>query len=164
MTRVSDIVLSRPDRPWWQPGPDDGRAAGELVASLTLVQGDTGCCEVKWLERVTIVDCGENLERIRCPQCGRELTTDWFVDELNQRFDADGGCASLDVVVPCCATATTFNDLDYDWPMAFASFEITSWNGSRLLEPGSDGLLDPEKAAEVEQVLGHALRQVRAHI
>jgi hypothetical protein len=165
MTGMSDSVLSVvPTDPWWQPGPDDGRAAGDLVASLTLVQGDTGWCEVEWLEGVRLVDCGENLERIGCPQCGRELTADWFRDELDQLFAADGSCTSLDVVMPCCATATTFNDLDYDWPMAFASFEIAVWNGSRPLEPGSNGLLDPEATAKVEQVLGHAVRQVRAHI
>src|SRR4029453_13933559 len=105
-----------------------------------LVQEDTGWCEVKWLDGVTLMHCGENLEHIRCPQCGRELTADWFRDELDQLFAADGSCASLDVVMPCCATSTTFDDLDYDWPMAFACFGIAVWTGPGLLEPGREGL------------------------
>jgi hypothetical protein len=161
---MSDFVLSVvPTDPWWQPGPDDGRAAADLVASLALADGDSGWCEVNWSDEVKLVDCGENLERITCPHCNRELSSNWFGDETEQRFVTGAGFTSLDVLVPCCGASTTLNDLGYEWPLAFASFEIAIWNGSRLFESGGDGLLDPEAAAAVEHVLGHAVRQVRAH-
>jgi hypothetical protein len=161
---VSDFVLSVvPTDPRWQPDRDTGRAAGDVVASLALASGDGGWCTVNWHDQITVVDCGENLQTIRCPHCGQEIDSDWFGDLLEQRHTSDEGFTSLDVVVPCCTTATTFDRLDYDWPMAFAMFEIAVWNGSSLWGPTGDGLLDPTAVATVETVLGHPIKQVRAH-
>ena len=151
-----------PSDPWWRPGPDAGRAAGELVASLALVGDADGSCEVEWSDGVEFVDCGENLERIGCAACGRELAAGWFRDGLEERYVDGAGFTSLDVVVPCCGAETTFNDLDYHWPMAFARFAIAVQNGSGLYRSGGDGRLGPEATAAVEEILGHSLRQVRA--
>ena len=151
---MSDSVLTVvPTDPRWQPSPDVGRAAADLVASLALVDGDGGWCEVDWYDEVRLVDCGENLERITCPHCGRELSDTWFGDALDERSGSGAGVTSLDVVVPCCGTATTLDALK--WPMAFTRFKIAIWNPSRLLTPAA--------VAEIEEALGHRLSQVRAH-
>lgn len=161
---MSDSVLSIvPDDPHWQPGPEAGRATGDLVAELTLADGDGGWHEVDWHDQITLVDCGVNLEHIRCPHCRQELQTSWFQDRMEERYVSGAGFTSLDLVTPCCQTATTLNALDYDWPMAFAKFEIAIWNGSRLWQSNGDGLLDPASLTAVETVLGHPIRQVRAH-
>lgn len=152
---MGDSILSVvPTDCRWRPGPDAGRAAGDLVA--TLASGDR--CDVAWHDEIRLVDCGANLERIGCPRCGRELPDDWFGDALDGRSTPGGGFASLDVVAPCCGTATTLDALDYHWPMAFARFTIAVRNPSLV-----SGLLPPAAAAEVAATLGHEVRQVRAH-
>ena len=163
LAAVSDNFLYVvPSDPWWRPDPGAGRAAGDLVASLALAGEDRGTCEVDWSDGVELVDCGENLERIGCALCGSELPAGWFRDGLDERYVDGAGFATLDVAVPCCGAETTFNDLDYRWPMAFARFAIAVRNGSGLYRSGDDGLLGTAATAAVEQVLGHSLRQVRA--
>jgi len=48
-------------------------------------------------------------------------------------------------------------DLDYDWPCAFARFEIEIWNPGR--DPFTDGELE-----SIAQAIGHPVRQILAHI
>lgn len=160
---VSDDVLSVvPSDPHWQPDPATGHHVAELVKSLSLVDGDGGWCEVDWHDDVALVDCGGNLARIGCPSCGRQLDDEWWRDLLEARHTSGSGLADLAVVVPCCGAATTLDALQYDWPVAFARFEIAVWNPSRTFGPG-DGRLDSVAVAAVEQALGHSIRQVRAH-
>lgn len=160
---VSDDVLCVvPSDPHWQPDPATGQRTADLVRSLTLVDGDGGWCEVDWHDDVALVDCGGNLERISCPSCGRQLDDEWWRDLLEERHTSGSGLADLAVVVPCCGAPTTLDALQYDWPVAFARFEIAVWNPSRTIDPG-DGRLDGGAVAAVERALGHPIRQVRAH-
>ncbi|MBI4940957.1 MAG: hypothetical protein HY830_09435 [Actinobacteria bacterium] len=160
---MSDDVLSVvPSDPCWQPDRATGQRVAELVTSLTLVDGDGGWCEVTWHDDVALVDCGGNLERIGCLGCGRQLDGEWWRDLIEERHTSGSGLADLAVVVPCCGAATTLDALEYDWPVAFARFEIAVWNPSRTFDPG-DGRLDDDAAAAVERALGHPIRQVRAH-
>jgi hypothetical protein len=62
----------------------------------------------------------------------------------------------LAVVVPCCGAATSLNDLRYDWPIGFARWELIEFG------PGRMELTDTE-VLELEQAVGHRLRQVRTH-
>jgi hypothetical protein len=62
----------------------------------------------------------------------------------------------LAVTTPCCGTATTLNDLNYDWPSGFASAALS------VLNPGC-GWLPEADVDSIADVLGHKLRQVLAH-
>ncbi len=66
--------------------------------------------------------------------------------------------AQLDVVTPCSGALTSLNDLDYDWAMGFARFEIGVLNGAR-----NDYALQEDELDHVRSRLGHAVRQVLAH-
>jgi hypothetical protein len=37
-------------------------------------------------ENVRFIDCGENLERIRCPKCGKEIPREWWQDQMEYQF------------------------------------------------------------------------------
>jgi hypothetical protein len=155
---VSDDVLSViPTDPVWQPE----RAVGERVAALAeklapgLPDGVEVEIDVDWYDAIVAVDCGENLERIRCPHCRGCIDREWYADLLEAH--AEDGFATLDVTVPCCGAATSLDALDYDWPCGFARFEIAVWN------PERDWFGDEDLAAFAD-VLGHPVRQIRAHI
>ncbi|MEU9157796.1 hypothetical protein AB0D59_46530 [Streptomyces sp. NPDC048417] len=155
---MSDDVLSIiPTDPQWQPD----RAAPERTAALAadlapgLPDGVEVEIDVTWHDTLTPVDCGDNLERIGRPHCGASIDTEWYADLLETH--CEDGFATLAVEVPCCGTATSLDVLDYDWPCAFARFEIAIWN------PERDWFGD-EELATISDTLGHPVKQVRAHI
>ncbi|MGW4890880.1 hypothetical protein ACWEQL_01220 [Kitasatospora sp. NPDC004240] len=155
---MSDDVLSViPTDPRWQPD----RAVADRVVALVaeLVPEDTGGVEpeieVGWHDAVTVVDCGDNLERIGCPLCGASIDTGWWADLVEEH--CEDGFATLDVTAPCCGGATTLDALDFAWPCGFARFEIAVWNPERPW-------FDDEDLAALAEALGHPVRQIRAHI
>jgi hypothetical protein len=155
---MSDDVLSIiPTDPWWQPDQDAGERAAALVEELA--PGLPGGVEVEidttWHDVLTVVDCGANLERIRCPQCRASIDTEGWADLLDDH--SQDGFATLVVEVPCCGAATSLDVLNYDWPCGFARFEIAVWN------PERDWFGDEELAA-IAAALGHPVKQIRAHI
>jgi hypothetical protein len=154
---MSDFVLSViPTDPRWQPSREAGERMAAILRQLAEEAGEEEDeFEVHWHERIAVVDCGENLERITCPLCSGVIDREWYADLLE-----DNDCAGFDdlsVTVPCCGGATTLDVLDYHWPSGFARFEVAVWN--MLWEP-----LPPETMAALEAALGHPVCQVLAHI
>ncbi|MYW01047.1 hypothetical protein [Streptomyces sp. SID3343] len=151
---MSDDVLSViPTDPLWQPDRPAGDRTAALVADL--IDDDEVDIDVSWHEAITVVDCGENLERIGCPHCGGSIDTAWWGDLLETHV-ADG-FTTLAAKVPCCGADSSLDGLDFDWPCGFARFEIAVWN------PGRGSFTD-EELVRLANALGHPVRQVRAHI
>ncbi|HEX6686628.1 MAG TPA: hypothetical protein VF062_27900 [Candidatus Limnocylindrales bacterium] len=150
---MSDFVLSViPTDPRWQP---DREAGDRMAAMLRRLAPEADIFDVDWHERITVVDCGDNLERITCPLCRGPIDPYWYGDLLEEhdagRFD------DLRVVVPCCGGQTSLDALDYDWAVGFARFEVAVWNA--LWEP-----LDAATLESLGRTLGHPVRQILAHI
>ncbi|MEU9978740.1 hypothetical protein [Streptomyces sp. NPDC051014] len=155
---MSDDVLSIfPSDPKWLPGKEAADRLASLVERLApgVPGGMDVEIEVSWHDVVTLVDCGQNLERIGCPLCEGEVATEFWVGLMEKRHEE--GFADLAVEVPCCGGTTTLDALDYDWPCGFARFEIAVWNPDRVW------FSDDELVLLGDQ-LGHPVRQVRAHI
>lgn len=155
---MSDDVLSIiPADPYWLPD----RAAADRAAALAaeLAPGVLGGVDVEidvtWHDTPAVVDSGENLERIGCPLCGASIDLRWWGDLLEAHYGV--GFATLAVEAPCCGGGTTLDALDYDWPCGFARFEIAIWNPERTW-------FGDEELALFADVLGHPVRQIRAHI
>lgn len=154
---MSDDVLSAiPTAPHWQPEQAPERAAS-IVEELApgLPNGIDVEIDITWHDALTVVDCGQNLQKIGCPQCGASIDTDWWADQLEAHYD--DGFATLAVVVPCCGAATSLDALVYDWSCGFARFEIAVWNPERAW------FSDEELTANAD-ALGHPVMQIRAHI
>ncbi|WP_329139004.1 hypothetical protein OG552_32250 [Streptomyces sp. NBC_01476] len=156
---MSDNVLSViPTDPWWQPGREAAGRARDLVVTFVDPDAPSGVdvdTDVTWHDTVAVVDCGSNLERIGCPQCGAEIDTEWWRDLLDYR--CEDGFSSLAAQVPCCGAETSLDALEYDWPCGFARFEIAVWNPGRLW-------FTSDELTALADALGHPVRQVMAHI
>ncbi|BAJ25962.1 MULTISPECIES: hypothetical protein [Kitasatospora] len=153
---MSDDVLSIiPSDPRWQPNREAVDRVVALVEDLVPGRADDMEVDVRWHDTVTVVDCGENLERIGCPLCQAAIDTEWWSDLLEAH--CDDGFTTLAVEVPCCGGSTTLDVLDYDWPCGFARFEIAIWN------PERSWFREDELTALADR-LGHPVRQIRAHI
>jgi hypothetical protein len=149
---VSDNVLRIiAVEPTWTPAPSAANAAKELLRRLApaaeIVEADR-------YDETVFIDQGGNWERVGCPSCGVELDTVWWQDNMDRAYQSR--FRSLEVVTPCCASATTLNDLDFQWPVGFARFEICARNPRR-------GWLDAGELDELERALGVRIRQVMAH-
>ena len=156
---MSDDVLSIiPTDPTWQPTEAAADRAIAILEGLAPGAGDLDVeIEADFYDKITPVDPADNLARIGCPRCGRDIDLDWWHDLVETAVDEEDGFDTLDVVVPCCESTVSLNDLDYDWPAGFASFEIAVWNPDR-------GQLTDAELAAVAAALGHPVRQVMAHI
>ncbi|ALG08904.1 hypothetical protein [Kibdelosporangium phytohabitans] len=148
-----DVVSVIPADPHWQPGKAAAGRAAALAATLT--PGDDVRIETTWHDRIAVIDCAENLQRITCPACHASIGIEWFADLLEHNHMR--GFDALDVTVPCCGAETTLDAIGYDWPCGFARFEIAIWT------PDRDWFTDAELAGFAE-ALGHPVRQVLAHI
>lgn len=142
--------------------------AGAHQAAIELLEGffpDGEECEVEVHDTVQFIDQGENLERVYCPACQGTIEINflakndpgasfWF--DLSERLGEEE-VFEMSVVMLCCGKSVPFTSLTFDWPAAFARFELSVRN------PDSSENLSAAELSELEQVLGCKLRQVRAH-
>jgi len=151
-----DFIRLIPMDAAWQPPRLSADAATSYVSDLFAGSGRS-VDEVtsEYFDTVTLIDAGVNTSKAKCHLCNQSIDLDWVFEVINE---LDASLANLDVVSPCCGAVVSLNDLDYDWPMGFARFEITVMNGSR---PKYE--LDAEELGQVALLLGHPVRQVLAH-
>ena len=149
---MSDYILRLiPTDPQFTPSAGARGAALQLLRSW-LPSAESITSELN--EEVRFVDPGANFDRVECSFCGADLF-DWWQGAMDKA--SERGFADLEVVVPCCHTRTTLNDLCYEWPAGFARFV------AEVRNPGRGEALTGEEVRQLEQLLGCELRQVLAH-
>ena len=104
---------------------------------------------------IRFIDCGANLERVLCPDCGAEIEIDWWQDRMGQ--EAEAGFPLRRIPLPCCGAARNLDELRYDWPQGFARFSVEAMN------PGIGDLTD-EQLRAFEAILGCRVRKVLQHV
>lgn len=109
--------------------------------------------EVVSENKPVFVDCGGNLDAIKCPVCGATLDFGWWGDAMDASFEH--AFADLSLMLPCCNQPSSLNDLVYDFPCGFACEMIG------LLNPSADP--DDEVLAAVGQLIGCPVRVIYAH-
>lgn len=137
-----------PTAPDWTPDRQSAAAAEGVLRELC---PDAWEMETKWYEGVRFIDQGENFECVRCPGCRTVLDIEWWKGEMDRTYRTR--FTDLSTRTPCCRTATSLNDLLYDWPAGFAAFVINIHEAGRAW-------LNPEEVAHVSQALGHPIRQI----
>lgn len=127
-----------------------------LQSAKSFLQTQIHCdfIEVEINETPVFVDCGENLERISCPECSTELDFEWWGDAMDKAAECE--FTSLKTEMPCCKKFISLNDLNYFFPCGFASALISILNPS---QPIDNKIIDA-----IENVLGTNVRIIEAHI
>ena len=154
---VSDSYIRLiPTSPTWEPVAAAADVATKYVAGLFAGPSDS-VDEVahEFYGEVTVIDSGVNTESAKCSSCGAAVDLAWVFEVIGERAE---DLSQLNVVLPNCGDASSLNDLEYDWPMGFASFEICVLNGSR-----DQYELQPDELERLGSLLGHPVRQVWAH-
>ena len=154
-----DYVRLIPTDPVWQPAQAPAAAATAYVVELFAgPNGSVDQVEHEFHDAVTVIDSGVNTSRATCPTCGGDVPLGWVFGVVDSRHQVSN-LEDLIVQVPCCGALVSLNELEYDWPMGFARFEISILNGYRPIV----GLSDVVELEAVARRLGHAVRQVLAH-
>lgn len=145
-----------PTDPGWQP---TAYAAAAVTAYATgLFSGATAAADEvqhEFFESVTFIDSGVNTSTALCRSCGSNIDLAWIFDVIGERHP---DLTDLHAKAPCCGSVQSLNDLDYDWAVGFARFEVTILNGTRDRYE-----LDEIELDEAAALLGHPVRQVLAH-
>ena len=68
------------------------------------------------------VDCGSNLEEIKCPLCGAVLDFGWWGGAMEEAGENE--FEDLSVTLPCCSQSSTLHNLEYHFPCGFARAEF----------------------------------------
>ena len=110
--------------------------------------------EVEFNETPVFVDCGANLEKISCPQCGAELDFDWWGNVMDEV--ADNSFTALEATTPCCKKQISLNDLNYNFPCGFACCLISIYNPEQIVD---DKIID-----ELQNIYGIGVRIIEAHL
>ncbi|RCH59779.1 zinc ribbon domain-containing protein [Streptomyces sp. SDr-06] len=153
---MSDNYLTViPTDPYWRPDEDAADRAAAVLSRMLPDDDARRGLEATRCDRVEMVFCGSNLERIACPHCGAEVPLDSWGEAVDEHYGE--GFPTLLVTVPCCDLETSLNELVYDWPMGFARFRI------EIMYPNRAWLSD-EELATLAEALGHPLRQILIHI
>jgi hypothetical protein len=137
-----------PTDPQWEPDED---SADRALAVLRDLVPRAAACDAERFNAVTFIDQGSNFEAVRCPHCRSTLDMDWFGRVMDRPTYDD-----LLVVMPCCSSRTSLNELDFYWPAGFARFALTATSPNRRR-------LTDEERCRVEDGLGHGIRQIWAH-
>lgn len=115
-----------------------------------LTNADVNC---EKYNNVRFIDCGSNLESIRCPLCGSNIDFDVWGEYMEVASEKD--FIKLDTVMKCCGRTVSLNELDYYFECGFAKFEIR--------------LINPEKIPDdflhrLSEKLNINLRMINTHI
>lgn len=114
---------------------------------------DSSRIEPVAFEHRTFVDCGGNLESIKCPECDCEISLeDWHAA---MDFSFRSNFADLLFRPQCCGGRTSLNDLVYAWPCAFAWCMIAIYDPNRSLNESDLDKLTAAADCRVRAIIGH---------
>jgi hypothetical protein len=117
-----DYIRLIPTQVTWKPTESAAESAASYVTGLFAgVNGSADEVTTEFYDEVAFIDSGVNTSTAKCRSCGNSVDLEWVFEVVDER-GAD--LSHLDVNLPCCEATTSLNDLEYDWPMGFASFEI----------------------------------------
>ncbi len=138
-----------PADPRFQPARERAEAAGLLLKQMAPEADDV---RHEYTAHIAFYDCGENSEAVFCGECGAELETGWWQEQMDRDLDGEGfQCEAF--TLPCCGARSTLNDLRYDWPQGFARFSVRAMNPDR-------GTLEPDEVRVLADALGTEIRVV----
>lgn len=146
-----NVLIFIPRQPDFVPSPE---RLAQAVHWLRDRYGGSDGVEGRVNDAIGFVDCGQNLEAVRCPGCGSDIEMGWWSDQMERSFK--GGFVDRMITTPCCNLRADLNGLTYHWPAGFGRCQIQVKNPRRSVEE--------QEVSELESALGCALRVIQAHI
>lgn len=134
------------------PCADAPENTDAVSAALSAICG-TNEVRFKNYGKLQFIDCGENFERILCPECGHEFTTPEWHAWMDADWHGEDGFHLHDHKSPCCDKTMKTSDLIYEWPQGFARWFVSARNTGR-------GPLTPAEVEQLETIAGLKLTAI----
>jgi hypothetical protein len=99
-------IILVPKNPDFIPNEED-KALAE-VCFTKLIPNQEISSEV--YKAVQFIHCGENFESITCPICQSEVSSDWWIEQMDE--DYDQGFLLAMCRMPCCGSSLNLNISD----------------------------------------------------
>ncbi|MBL9189470.1 MAG: hypothetical protein JNK23_18450 [Opitutaceae bacterium] len=149
---MSDSLITFiPQEPEFVPAVQAQQLGISLVKRLS---PGAEAIRVECTDKLRLIDCGENFERIACPLCDRNIELSWWNEQVNQVMSRN---SLVPTTLPCCGTAKSLHELTYEWPQGFARFSL------EVMNPPNPDFAETH-VGELERVLGCDLRVIYTHI
>ena len=104
---------------------------------------------------VSFVDCGQEFEKIVCPNCGKEIELD-FWHELMEKANAND-FSDLTIQTNCCNTSTDLNSLKYIADCGFAKSRII------VSDPETRKINENELLVDIKNICGFDSKIIKTH-
>lgn len=121
----------------------------QVAAALKDMGIDYKRLEVQTLDEIKFMDCGKNLEYIRCPYCHKDALK-WWGSVMSQA--ARTNFKNRNLVTPCCHRGVMLEDLDYCLDMGFARFVIEIHEPDTIITNGELYELGIELDCELKKI------------
>lgn len=128
--------------------------AAEVITMHINESVKSDAVEIKAEDPPFFVDCGSNLEEIRCPLCGKVLDFGWWGEAMEEA--GGNGFLDLSIALPCCGGKSSLNELKYHFPCGFARSMITIYNPEKEI---SEKLL-----LEIGRIAGIPVKEIHSHL
>ena len=139
-----------PIDPSFQPDEDKQR---DIVSFLVNLYPN---CEIISVaqEYIEFVDPGENLEKIICNLCGRQLEMAFWQSNMDRAYQNH----FLDLIfeTKCCNNSTSLNDLNYYFNAGFAKYKLI------IVAPDLDSDLVADLLVQLENTIEVKLQSIFA--
>lgn len=148
---MSDCITKIiPANPYSHIAPQILQEAGKYLTANFMAEDITSVL----YDTPVFIDCGGNLEEIKCPICGAALDFDWWGEEMDKASET--GFADMAITTPCCHKNSSLNDLKYYFPCGFACAEI------KIHNPTSE--LDDNTLKVLQEMIGEPIRIIYSHL
>ena len=105
---------------------------------------------------ICFVDCGENFEKILCPNCGKEIPGEEWHEAMDKAYEKN--FSDLDFRPQCCDILTDLNLLNYQSACGFAKSIIT------IIDPDIEKLDKAKLLQDIKNICQVDFRIIYAHI
>lgn len=103
-------------------------------------------------DHIEVIHPIQYFDGVSCPSCKATLDEGWWYSRLEAFYKQGQKPADLAIMLPCCNTICSLNDLGYKSPVGFARFRL------RVLYPDRD--LEPGEIEQLEGIVGSRLRRI----
>lgn len=104
---------------------------------------------------ISFVDCGQGFEKVICPNCGKEISMDFWYESMDKAYKRN--FKDLTIKTICCQTLTDLNSLKYQSDCGFAKSIIT------INDPNTK-INDSKLLRELKRISGIDFKIIYAHI
>ena len=83
-----------------------------------------GSIEIHSWKGIMFIDCGNRLESLYCPKCGKQVEMEFWQEQMRKDYSEETGFSLSSFKLPCCDAITKLQALRYEKNCGFSNSAI----------------------------------------